>query len=135
MTASDPSMEHIILSPTTAELHGQHIKLSGTADPRIMNWTLPTDWAEWTIRVPTTKNYRVTLTLSNADSTGGDFSMTINREVYHCHAGSTGNFDTPKRVPLGRMALPAGRVAIAIKPDGEFRNALMNLWTVEFDPE
>jgi hypothetical protein len=135
MTAHDPLAASIVLLPAAAELHGTHIKLNDDPEPKIASWTSADDWAEWSIRQTYQKRYRVRITLSNADTTGGDFDMMVNKEKIACHAGSTGSFDTPRTVELGFITLPAGRVTIQIKPAGEFHYALMNLWKVEFSPE
>ncbi|HET6251718.1 MAG TPA: hypothetical protein VFE47_28795 [Tepidisphaeraceae bacterium] len=133
-TVADPTAVTITLSAANAELHGERIKRSEEAEPKIVSWISPGDFAEWSFKSPVRQNYRAQLTLSDAPTTGGDFDLSIGREVIHCHAGSTGDFSTPRTVPLGIISIPAGRVSIDIKPVGEFHNALMNLWKVEFFP-
>src|SRR6185437_199427 len=118
MAITDPAMNIITLEPSDAERHGSQIKLSEDPDPRLVNWISPDDWIEWSIRVPQSRTYRVDLTLSNADTTGGDFAIKIGRESVNCHAGSTGDFDHPRTVSLGVMPVPAGRVSIEIHPNG-----------------
>ncbi|HEV7223783.1 MAG TPA: PVC-type heme-binding CxxCH protein [Pirellulales bacterium] len=117
-----------------AEIYGQTLVF----EPNYRNlgyWNSHDDHAAWTIEIERPGVYAVSLDYACADGTAG---QTIAVEAaggrVTGQVTGTGNWDTYRQKPLGRLELPAGKHELVVRPEGPLRGPLIDLKAVRLVP-
>jgi len=121
----------VVLAAAEAQVTGGTLHLEKES---LVNWSQPTDSAQWDLDVPRAGLYVVCLVRANAPDSGGPFALEVAGNVLRGHTRSTGSFRSFRRTILGAVTLPAGPAPLTLRPDGPFSVGLMSLRRVELVP-
>ena len=111
----------LTLSANDAILHGE-LKLEQrhtkgnlkAATSNIGFWLKPQDWVEWPVKIGKSGKFKVSAEIASQGS--GSFQIVSGNQKLVAKAPNTGDYAKFKKVDLGVMELPAGKMGIAIKP-------------------
>jgi hypothetical protein len=93
------------------------------------------DHAEWDVEVAKPGVYDVTWEWSVDDKNAGNpFVIEAGSQRLEGKVKSTGRWDVYRREKIGEIRLDAGAQKIAVKPDGQFKTALMDLRELRVTP-
>jgi mono/diheme cytochrome c family protein/glucose/arabinose dehydrogenase len=94
-------------------------------------WRIETDWAEWTIQVPTEGDYEVLVTLAADEASAGD-AYVIEAEAASVKGvvKPTGGYETFAEQSAGIVKLKAGVQSLLMRPDGALKQELADVRAV-----
>ncbi|MCA9148405.1 MAG: polysaccharide deacetylase family protein [Planctomycetales bacterium] len=97
-------------------------------------WSDSQDYAAWTLEVPTSGVYNVTIEYAcPPDAAGNRYALVCESEQLTGETRSTGSWDEYDWVDCGQLRLPAGRTRVIVRPDGPVHEYLMDLHQVIFE--
>jgi len=121
------------LSAANAEVYGSTLTLESKYG-NLGEWTKEDGEAAWTIDSP---GGRFTVKLEYACDpkvAGNAFTLMIGEERITGDVASTGNWDTYRRIRLGDLTLPAGKLRVSLRSTGAISGALMDFSYIDLSP-
>lgn len=120
------SPKDLVLLPGAARLSGLtlHLAQSG-GQPTIAGFNSLDCIAEWTLEVPRTGSWKVSLTQAVDNNAGGEYAIVCGPEQLRGKSAGTGSWDTFVTREPGQIRLPQGTVTIVLKPLAN-KGGLMN---------
>ncbi len=117
----------LVLLPGAARLSGPtlHVAQSG-GQPILAGFNSLDCIAEWTLEVPRTGSWKVSLTQAVDNGAGGEYALVCGPEQLRGRSEGTGSWDAFVTREPGRIRLPQGTVTLVLKPLAN-RGGLMNL--------
>jgi alpha-L-fucosidase len=116
-----------------AEVHGYTARYeSGHGKDNIGFWTEASDWVSWPLRVDHGGQFEVHLTQATDAGTGGsEFAVEVAAERLTGTVRETGSWTAFETTVLGRVRIPAGEHACAVRAVSKPGLAVMNLKQIE----
>jgi putative membrane-bound dehydrogenase-like protein len=115
------------LAASQAEIYGNQI----TFEPPFGNigyWHAETDYIRWQLELPAATEFDVWLDWACANgSEGNPYALQIGSTELKGTVAVTGGWDQYRQIKAGRVALPAGRTEVLLRPAGSVRGALFDL--------
>ncbi len=98
-------------------------------------WTVATDIAEWTVELESGGTFEVRVNLAADDDSAGDF-FVVETEGSRTRGEvpSTGDYETFREQPSGRLVLRSGVNRIQLKPDGPLKRELADVRGIRLIP-
>jgi hypothetical protein len=121
-------------------LHTRDSRLTGSSLAYMPEWQALGFWrdqdhAEWDVEVARAGTYDVVWEWSVDDNNAGNpFVVEAGAHRLEGKVGSTKRWDVYRRAGIGRLQLDAGPQKIAVKANGRFKTALMDLRDLRLTP-
>jgi hypothetical protein len=126
--------EYALLA-TGAAIHGGEIAFEGKPFDNVGMWHGKDDRATWTVEVEKAGAYDVWLDWACADeSAGNSYVLEGGKEPLRGKVKATGGWDKYRQEKVGTVTLAAGTQRLTLRPDGELRQALMDLRGIRLVP-
>ena len=121
-------------------LPARHARLTGPSLAFMPEWDAlgfwrATDHAEWDVEVAKGGTYDVTLEWSvDEKNAGNPYAVEAGGSRLEGKVGSTKRWDLFRRETVGQVRLDAGAQKVTLKPNGQFKTALMDLRELRLTP-
>ena len=115
------------LPASKSELHGTQFRFEQKYG-NIGFWNQADEYVTWTIEVPVSGEYKVTLDYAcPADVAGNTCKLDCSQEVLRATVPGTGNWDDYQLLDIGTLKLKKGTTSIRFGPEGDISGWLMDL--------
>jgi hypothetical protein len=123
------------LSARHAKIVGKSPSLAYMPEWQALGFWQSPDHAEWDVDVSKAGTYEVLMEWSVDDQNGGKpFVLEAGKQRIEGKVPSTGNWERFKIQKIGEVTLEPGTYKFAMKPNGEFKGALMDLRELRIQP-
>lgn len=133
---SPPANSPITLHASNATVHAAMMRYEPQTNKNCLGyWTKAEDWANWTFDVARAGSFEVEVWQGCGKGNGGsDVAVEVGGRRFDFVVEDTGHFQnfTPRRI--GRVELPAGKHALAIRPQRKQAAAVMDIRRVVLLP-
>src|SRR6266849_3559011 len=119
------------------ELHGRKLHFGDGKAPRayVLDWSDPTEWVGWKIRVNEPGRYEVSVKYTTASAANnGTYSVTFNDQAFAVTVVPTPNETEARTEAVGTVRLVTGEYEIQVKPTDIRGGELMRLFSISLTP-
>jgi putative membrane-bound dehydrogenase-like protein len=130
--AADGSLH---LTAAVCEIYGEKIVFEEKYK-NLGYWSGPADHAVWRVELSQAGTYEVWLDYACQESTAGNsFVLQAGNQSLSGRVASTGDWDTYRRVRIGRLTLSPGKQSLAFRPSAPPKGVLIDLREIHLVPE
>jgi putative heme-binding domain-containing protein len=124
----------LTLPASAARIHGDTLVFEAPLQ-NLGYWGSESDRAAWDVELLQAGEWEVTLEYACDDSAAGnELALESAASRLSFRVTGTGGWSSYRSVPLGRLALPAGRSNVTARSAGPIRGALLDLRAVRLSP-
>jgi hypothetical protein len=119
------------------ELHGRKLHFGDGKAPRayVLDWSDPTEWVGWKVRVNEPGRYEVSVKYTTASAANnGTYSVTFNDQAFAVTVVPTPSESQARTETVGTVRLVPGEYEIQVKPTDIRGGELMRLFSVSLTP-
>jgi putative membrane-bound dehydrogenase-like protein len=122
------------LTAPLAEIYGSTLVMERQFE-NLGYWSSPDDVAAWEIDVARPGRYAVELDYAcHATAAGNRYEVILGESRLTGTVASTGTWESYRRLTIGNVSLPTGRVRVIMKPDGPVKSAMIDLRSIRLIP-
>jgi alpha-L-fucosidase len=128
-----PAMGALVLDAANATVHGSPLTVESVSGaPNLGWWSKSSDWASWSVNVPTSGDYRILSRYSCPDPT--TILVGSGSALSQVKLDSTGGWSSYASLIRGSVVLSKGTVEVAVKPASADTWHAINLRAVVLAP-
>jgi len=119
------------------ELHGRKLHFGDGKAPRayVLDWSDPTEWVGWKVRVNEPGRYEVSVKYTTASAaSNGTYSVTFNDQAFAGTVVPTPSESQARTETVGTVRLVPGEYEIQVKPTDIRGGELMRLFSISLTP-
>lgn len=126
----------VLLHSRSASVHGTVLRYEPMPFKDTLGWwARGEDWADWSFEIPRGGSFEIELTQGcDRGSAGSRVELRVGDQVIPWTVEETGHFQNFVVRHLGRITLPAGRHAMAVRPVQKVGGAVMDLRQIRLVP-
>ena len=124
----------IVLPASAATIYGQLLQYRTTLDV-LAPWRRADDVVEWVVKLDAAAHYNAHVVLAADDASAGDhFVLETDGSSAQGTVIDTGDYNTFREVPAGRIQLKAGINRLILRPQGPLKEELADVRSVRLVP-